>query len=189
MTMTGSCSRRCLLKAMGLTALAGCAGDMPGDSYGYQGPFYEEDWIYYYEEDDEYFFEGLTDEQKDALRQKWASLTPDEKQEILDRWGDLDDSQRASLREAWSGLDAGQRQAVLSSMQARARTGTLRAVTPPPTAPSRVGTTSSPGLGGSRPGSLDRGGLGTRGGGGLGGYGGGLERKRWLLEHEGALRA
>jgi methylated-DNA-[protein]-cysteine S-methyltransferase len=26
-------------------------------------------------------------------------------------------------------------------------------------------------------------------GGGLGGYGGGLRRKRWLLEHEGALRA
>jgi hypothetical protein len=176
--LTGTCSRRCLLTAMGLGVLVGCGGGAPSELYSYQSSFYESDWIYYYEEDDEYFYDGLTDAQKDALRQKWAALPPEEKQEIRDRWGALSGDERARVREAWSGLDADQRAAVLSSMQARARSGTLRTVTPAAAGPSRYRVRSDPGFGGSRAGTFDRGSLGARGGGalgrgGLGGRGGG----------------
>ena len=167
-----TCSRRCLLTQVGIVALAGCTDGGFNDPY-WQSPFYENDWIYYYEEDDEYFVDGLTDAQEDALRQKWASLAPEEKQEILDRWGALREDQRASVREAWGDLDAGQREAVLSSMQARARTGTLRTVMPPAALPSPRQASPGTGFDGSRAGSYDRGSLGRSGAGSLGGRGGG----------------
>jgi hypothetical protein len=168
-------SRRRLSAILGVVAVSGCAGSGSGD-FGYgSDPIYDDDWIYYYDEDDEDFLAGLTDEQKAALKAKWDSLSPDEKQQIRDRWDDLDDGERSRVRQAWGGLDAEQRERVVSSMQSRARSGTLSTVTPMQAGPSRFparpgGGFDRGGLGGY---SLDRGSMGGRAGGGLGGRGGG----------------
>ena len=62
--------RRRLLAAFGTLALAGCSSggsrDVVYADYPWDGPFVDDDWIYY-DEDDEDFLAGLTDEQKDAL--------------------------------------------------------------------------------------------------------------------------
>lgn len=163
--------------------LAGCVGDSSYDpgytDYGWQMPFVDDDWIYYDEDDDE-LLAGLSDEQKQALKQRWDQLSPEEKQKVLDRWQSLTDSQRARAREAWGGLDAGQRQEVLSNMESRLRSGAYGAVAPARPAPSPYsgGSLDQSGVG-TRGGSFDRdsfgggGSLGGRGGGALGGDRGG----------------
>ena len=174
-------SRRRLLATCGTVALAGCTSGGSRDVVYYvddpwSSPFYDDDWIYYYDEDDEYFLAGLTDEQKEELKQEWDSLPPEEKQEIRDRWNDLSDDERARVREAWGGLDAEQRQRVVSSMQARVRDGTLRPVTPARAGPARLQARPGGGFDRSRAGSFDRGTFGGRdsfgGRGGGGGRGG-----------------
>ena len=174
-------TRRRLLATFGIVALAGCAGGGSRDVVYYavdpwDSPFYDDDWIYYYDEDDEDdddFLAGLTDEQKDALRQKWGALSPEEKQQIRDRWNDLGADERARVREAWGGLDAEQRQRVVASMQTRVRSGTLRAVSPVQAGPWRFQARPGGGFDGGRAragaGSFDRGSFGGRGGGGRGG--------------------
>ncbi|HET8728558.1 MAG TPA: hypothetical protein VFO41_13695 [Alphaproteobacteria bacterium] len=170
--------RRRLVATLGIIALAGCAGGGSGNVVyvddPWDSPFYDDDWIYYYDEDDEDFLAGLTDEQKEELEQQWDSLSPEEKQQIRGRWNDLSDDERSRVREAWGGLDAEQRQRVVSSMQTRARNGTLRPVAPVQARSSRFQPRSSGGFDRSgartRAGSFSRGsfGGGRLGGGGLG---------------------
>jgi hypothetical protein len=174
-------TRRRLLATSGIAALTGCAGGGSGDVVyvddPWDSPFYDDDWIYYYDEDDEDFLAGLTDEQKDALKQQWDSLPPEDKQEIRDRWNDLSDDERSRVREAWGGLDAEQRQQVVLSMHTRARSGTLRPVTPVQAGRSRYQARPGSGFDASRARSrtrsFDRGSFGGRGGRTFGGRGGG----------------
>lgn len=176
--------RRSFLLTFGAMALAGCAGGESRDvvyaNHPWDGRFYDDDWIYYYDEDDEDFLDGLTDEQKDELKQKWDSLSPEEKQQIRDRWNNLSEDERSRVREAWGGLSVEQREQVVSSMQTRARSGTLRSVVPAQAGASQFQARSGGGLdwggAGARRGSFDRGGFGGGGlgSGGFGGRGGGF---------------
>ena len=124
-------ARRWLLVSLGMVALSGCTGDGSGhvgvhDDDG----FYADDWIYY-DDDDEIFLAGLTDEQKDELKQKWDALPPEEQAQMRERWNQLSDDERVRVRQAWDGLNVSQREQVLSSMDRRARSGTLQPVIPP----------------------------------------------------------
>jgi hypothetical protein len=173
-------SRRHWLAMFGIIALGGCVGGDSGDTVGLNDPFYDSDWIYYYEGDDYDFLAGLTEEQKDALRQRWDALPNEDKLLIRDQWNQLSTEERAQVREAWERLDASQRQAVITSMHDRVQSGTLRAVTPVQAGPSRFLARPSAGVGrsrvSSRAGGAGRGGSGGRGG--MGGGGGGLGGRR-----------
>jgi predicted Fe-S protein YdhL (DUF1289 family) len=163
-------TKRCLLVTLGMAALAGCTGGSGYTGIGSETRFYADNWIYY-DDDDEYFFAGLTDEEKEALKQEWDSLSPEERQQIHDRWNDLSDDERSRVRQAWGDLDATQRHQVLSSMDTRARDGTLRSVVPVQARPNGGSVRNSAG---PRTSPLRSGGFG--GGsraGGRGGFGGG----------------
>lgn len=163
-------TRRCLLVTLGMAALAGCTGGSRYTGIGSETRFYADDWIYY-DDDDEYFLAGLTDEEKEALKQEWDSLSPEERQQIHDRWNDLSDDERSRVRQAWGDLDATQRQQVLSSMDTRARDGTLRSVVPVQARPNSGPVRNSAG---PRTGPLRSGGFSGGGrAGGRGGFGGG----------------
>jgi hypothetical protein len=175
-------SRRGFMVALGTVALAGCGSQSSNragsshvvyvDSYG---SLYDDYWIYY-DEDDEDFIAGLTDEQKAALKQKWDSLSPEEKQQIRDRWNSLTPDQRAQVRQGWGSLSTTQREQAITSMQSRARSGTLGPVVPIQPAAERF--QSRPAGGFDRAAAASRGfsgrGSGSFGGGGFsGGRGGG----------------
>ena len=163
--------RRCLLVTLGMAALAGCTSGSGYTGIGSETHFYADDWIYYYDDDDEDFLAGLTDEEKEALQQEWDSLSPEERQQIHDRWNDLSDDERSRVRQAWGDLDATQRHQVLSSMDTRARDGTLRSVVPVQGRPNGgpIRNSAEP-----RTGPLRSGGFGGGGrAGGRGGFGGG----------------
>ena len=76
----------------------------------------------FHDEDDDDGLAGLSQEQKEALKEQWDSLSPEEKQQISDRWNRLPASQRARLRETWRGLDV-RRQRALSDMETGLRSG------------------------------------------------------------------
>ena len=124
-------ARRWLLVSLGVAALAGCTGDRSGHvSVHDDDGFYADDWIYY-DDDDEIFLAGLTEEQKDELKRKWDALPPEEQAQMRERWNQLSDDERVRVRQAWDGLNVSQREQVLSSMDRRARSGTLQPVIPP----------------------------------------------------------
>jgi hypothetical protein len=123
-------ARRYLLVPLAIAVLFGCEGGGSGYTSLYSDArFYPDHWIYY-DDDDEVFLTGLTDEQKNELKQKWDGLSPEEKDQIRDRWNRLSDDQRSQVRQAWDRLDLGQREQVISSMDARVRNGTLQPVFP-----------------------------------------------------------
>lgn len=162
-------SRRRFVAAFGIIALAGCTGAHSNDVvYGvHSWPFQDDEWLYYYDEGDDYFFSGLSDEQKDELRQRWEALSPDEKQQIRDQWNELSVDERSRVRQAWSSLGLNQRQQVISSMDRRARNRTLLPVMPLLAGPSRfqAGHSGNFDLGPSGVGTdtFDRDGFGGRG--------------------------
>jgi hypothetical protein len=183
------CSRRGVLMSFGIVTLAGCASGGSSDvvymddpwNDPWNDPFYHDDWIYYYDEDDDDFLAGLDEEQKEALKEEWDSLSPEDKEQIRDRWSELSEDDRSRVREAWSSLDLEERQRVVSSMETRVRSGTLRSVTPAWAGSggsrARSGTGFERSRAGARAGSFDRGSFGGRDGGfggrvGSGGLGG-----------------
>ena len=64
-----------LMLLLAIVPMAACTGDSSSDvgytGYGWETPFVDDDWIYYDEDDDD-FLAGMSDEQKEALRERWG---------------------------------------------------------------------------------------------------------------------